>query len=796
MRQSLTICLVMTCIAWVLCNTVYTQSYTNVAEALGVSALPDPLEYGSGMSFYDFDNDGWDDLTFTMTDDSLVFYRNNQGSFELLNSFIYGHGEVKHVLWVDLNNDTHLDLAISSLMGTYHFYLNDGNFNFTDISVQAGLAQIVERNYGISFADYNKDGFLDFYVAVYGPNGAGNTFATMNHLYRNNGDGTFTDVTLEAGVGDGFKSSFQGTWFDYNNDGWVDLFVINDRIFENSLYRNNGDGTFTDVSIEAGIGFSGEDPMTCTVGDFDNDGDLDVYLTNTDQGPSLLLVNNNDGTFTESSDLYNLDIVAWNWGAVWVDYNNNGFQDLYVSSGHWNDNIEDNFFFTNQNGIIFNQAPEIFEGNHNARSFAPTRGDINNDGYYDIAVLNEYPFDIFLWQNSGGTNNYVKITLQGTVSNYFAIGSWIRVYAGGQQYTQFTMCGENYVSQNSQHHIFGLGTNAIVDSVQIVFPNGQIDNYYNLEVNQSYHFVEGETYFVNISTSGETQFCEGDSVILNAGNHYQVIWNTGDENAEILVNTSGSYWFTATNQYGFSAQSDTMIIVVFPEPAISVNQQNPLCAGDENGAASIVNMSGSETLLVSWSNGMFGESINSLDNGIFYFDYLDVYGCNAQGFVQIQDPLELFAQVFPSPDFGNNDGSMLIIINGGTPPYFVYLDGEEYSTSIFDLQFGTYQVLIEDFHFCTFETQATIDHITTDRNILENTNLLIYPNPTTGILFVDSENFNIKTIRVFDLSGRVVLELESSTQINSIDLRDLTHGCYTIELFDGYSKTYRKIILR
>lgn len=794
MKQSLTFCFIVAiCAVSMLFNCVLAQSYTNVAQLQGVSALPDPIEYGSGMSFYDFDNDGWDDLTFTMTDDSLVFYRNNQGSFELLNSFIYGHGEVKHVLWVDFNNDTHLDLAISSLMGIYKFYLNDGEFNFTDISVQAGLAQIVERNYGISFADYNKDGFLDFYVAVYGPNGNGNTFATMNHLYRNNGDGTFTDVTLEAGVGDGFKSSFQGTWFDYNNDGWVDLFIINDRIFENSLYENNGDGTFTDVSIQAGIGFSGEDPMTCTVGDFDNDGDLDVYLTNTDQGPSLLLVNNDDGTFTQSSDLYNLDIVAWNWGAVWVDYNNNGFQDLYVSSGHWNENIEDNFFFTNQNGINFSQAPEIFEGNHNARSFAPTRGDINNDGYYDIAVLNEYPFDVFLWQNSGGTNNFIKITLQGTVSNYFAIGSWIRVYSGGQQYAQFTMCGENYVSQNSQHHIFGLGTNTIVDSIQIIFPNGHIDNYYNLAVNQSYHFIEGESYTASVSASGEVQFCDGDSVVLDAGNHFQVLWNTGEETNEISIYETGSYWFTATNEFGFSTQSDTIEVVVFPIPDLLINQQNPLCFGDANGAASVVNVTGSQTLLISWSNGMIGENINNLDVGIYYFDYTDINGCGAQGFVQIQQPPELFAQLFPSPDFGNNDGSLLIIVNGGTPPYNVYLNGEEYSTSIFDLQYGTYQVLIEDFNLCTFETATIIDNLTTNNQIVENSDLLLYPNPTSGLLFVDSENIVINTIRVFDISGRLVLE--TATQKSPINLRGFKPGYYTIEFQNKNSKIYRKILI-
>jgi hypothetical protein len=775
------------------------QVYFNLASGQEVSALPDAIEYGSGMSFYDFNNDGWDDLTFTMTDDSLVFYQNNQGNFERISSIVYGEGQVKQLLWVDYNNDSHLDFALSTHLGIYSLWRNDGNFNFTEASVSAGLAQVNERTYGISFADFNRDGFLDMYVAIYGPNGLGNTYATLNHLYRNDGDGTFTDVTIEAGVSDGYQSSFQGTWFDYDNDGWVDLFVINDRIFENSLYKNNGDGTFTDVSDIAGIGFAGEDPMTCTVGDFDNDGDLDVFLTNTDQGPSLLLVNNGDGTFSESADEHNVAFVVWCWGAVWADYNNDGLQDLYVSSGHWNDNIEENLFFVNHPDYIFSQEQDIFQNNHIARSFAPTRGDFDNNGYYDIAVLNEDPYDVFLWQNTGGSNNYVKITLQGTLSNYFAIGSWLRVYVDGQQYTQYTMCGENYVSQNSQHHIFGVGTATIIDSIQVEYSSGHIDFYYNLAVNQNYLLVEGDSYAAHV-LAGSTSICQGQSTQLESGSHFEVTWNNGLTDSVITVSESGLYWFVAQNELGIISYSDTIFLEVNPIPVITVEVQHPLCHGDENGWIGLVNDLGTFPLQINWDNGMTGENLSMLSAGNYFFKYIDENSCTTNGIAQLLDPDELSVQVFTSPDNGGGDGSILLVINGGTPPYTVFLDGEEVETSITDLNFGTYYLTVSDFNICTFEENVNIDNLT---NLLVSfgNEYQIYPNPAKAgsqVYIDDQTNDRTLELSLIDLSGRKIMDLtKTGNQKKRVEMNlvNCEAGIYLLKIASNGETKFFKLVL-
>ena len=360
------------CASTLLVLPVNAQLFENNAPQQGIDILVQSDLFGSGISSYDIDQDGWDDLTFCMRNDSLVFYRNIEGQFVRSPSFLYAAGETKHVLWVDYDNDGDLDLTVTTWEGTYRLYRNDGNFAFTDISVEAGLAQNIENTYGASWADYDRDGDLDMYVCLYEYEGNQTNFPRFNHLYRNNGDGTFTDVSLEAGVSDGIQMSFQAVWLDHDEDGWPDLYVINDRWFSNSLYRNNGDGTFTDITAVSGTGVVGQDPMTASVADLDNDGDLDIYMTNTGwfDKVGMLLVNNGDGTFSELGIPYGVNIDTWSWGATWVDVDNDSWQDLYVTTSMPNGPVMDNVLYHNNEGISFSNSPWLFEGDHNARSFA------------------------------------------------------------------------------------------------------------------------------------------------------------------------------------------------------------------------------------------------------------------------------------------------------------------------------------------------------------------------------------------------------------------------------------------
>lgn len=773
-------------------GSISAQSYTDVATDQGISAVPNSLYYGSGMSFYDFDRDGWDDLSYTMVDDSLRFYKNVEGVFEQMPSWLFGEGQVKHLVWVDYDNDGDLDMAVTTFEGSYKLYQNDGAFNFTDVSVSAGLLQGIERYYGISFADYDRDGDLDFYVACYEQLGDDTYFSRLNHLYRNDGDGTFSNVTLEAGVGDGIRLSFKGVWFDYDKDGWPDLFVINDRVYKNSLYHNNGDGTFTDVSLDAGIQLGGQDPMTATVSDFDNDGDLDIYMTNTSSPTKRgqLLVNNNDGTFTESAADYGVDVYGWTWGALWVDYDNDTDQDLYVAHGRPNTAQFDNhnFFLQNEAGAFFTDISDTaMVGEDNTRSYSVARGDIDNDGFYDIGVLNRTPFNVNLWKNSGNDNNFIKITLTGTASNIMAIGSWIRVYINGMQYTQYTMCGENYIGQNSQHHIFGLGDASVVDSIEVEYVLGHTDSYYNLPANEHYYFTEGETFQAVIATSGSTSFCEGNSVILDAGEHAVYEWNNGHTERYLTVHDGGEYWVTVGNDFGLSAQSDIIAVEVHENPALEQMVVHPSCFGFSNGLIMLNNTIGIPGAEVDWENGMEGAELDSLPAGIYNYVFVDTNNCAASGTIFLQQPMQISVLVFIFPEVNGNDGSVTLIINGGTSPYTIFVDEIEVDgATINDLSAGTYQILIVDENGCEFTAEVVVSTVTSVNDI-SATPVQIFPNPVKAgqplnLVFKDLQS--VYSVRLVNSSGAEILNIQNHPwkTHNQLEIPEISSGIYRLVL--------------
>jgi hypothetical protein len=791
------------------------QSFVDIAPIQGIqhTVNSDIAIGGSGVSFFDFDNDGWDDITFIQINDSIDFYKNVNGTFHLLPSFIFAPGENKQVLWVDYDNDGDHDIFVVPYLEHCRLYRNDGNFNFTDVTFDAGIFGLNTANYGVTFADYDKDGFLDFYLARYynSPQNPQNPLFT-NALYRNNGDGTFSNVTVSAGVGNGIQPSFMGIWIDINHNGWPDLYVINDRVlWGNSLYLNNGDGTFTDITETSGAGMFGEDPMGATFADFDNDGDLDILCTNggPPTKPIRVYVNQGDNTFIEKGQELGIDVnitFHCTWGASWVDIDNDTFQDVYVTTGLLTtdaSNEKRSFLFMSDSANVFVDSQLMFLSDHVAASYSVAKGDINNDGFADLVVQNAKNFNSFIWLNQVDpeeTNSFVKITLEGTVSNRMAIGSWVLLYANGNQYVHYTRCGENFVSQDSQHHIFGLGSATIVDSIIVEFPNGHVDRYYDLSVNQSYLFKEGETYQAHVNAT-ETTICFGDSAFLSAGNHTVVNWNTGSNDIEISVTESGLYWFEAQNEFGVITFSDSVFIEVLPLPIVSVYTQNPLCYGGENGAIFVSNDLGVETLNVSWNNGMEGDSLNNLAAGNYFFEYTDINGCIQTGIAQLQEPDDLFVQTFVTPDFGDEDGTILLVINGGTPPYTIYLNGEVAMTSNVNLPFGEYEITVVDANNCTDSFIVIVDNLTSYFLNYENNNYLIYPNPmpSGGKLYIDSPALTGDfSFEIFDVSGKQI-QIKRDVIVNSkstiLNLSECAPGIYFLKInsVDKY-QIYRLII--
>lgn len=771
--------------------TCVSQEYEDGATQFGISVMNQNSDnWGSGMSFFDFNQDGWDDLMYTREGQSIKCYINESGILQEIDLNLPDFQMIKQAIWVDFDNDGDMDLMASTYLGKYQLFENDGNLNFTDISEDAGLLQNVHAHYGVTFGDYNRDGYLDLYVANYNAGFDANELVNNNQLYRNNGNGTFTNVTFEAGVGDGSNPSFMAGWIDYNNDSWPDIYVINDRAsYENSLYRNNGDGTFTDVTEEAGAAYSSRDPMTLSVSDFDNDSDLDIFLSNT--GPTLhteLLLNNGDDTFTEAAADYGLLQHIFSWGAVWVDVENDGRQDLFlgtspIQSQELNPDI---FFHQNEFGF-FETNETVLQGVTEGRTYAVARGDINNNGFYDIATHSIAPENAKLWVNSGGSNNYLKVTLQGTLSNRMAVGSWIRVYADNQTYYKYTMCGENYVSQNTQHHIFGLGQVDMVDSVQVEYTSGHIDTYYDLPVDSGYFFTEGETFKPAVEASGSLSFCEGDSVILNAEENESYLWNSGDTSQTITVFEPGSYFLEAQNEFGIVGWSDTLHVEVNSLPFIDVITENPTCSESQDGSISLVNQTGVSAAEVIWDETSGTVFHDSLDGGTYNYLFIDINGCTAQGSALITAPQPLIALFFTSPEIVGEDGEINIFVSGGTPPYTVFLNGEQALLNNDNMSAGEYVVEIFDDNDCLFTSLVEVETLTHVTEITGD-EISVFPNPLQyedELKLFSNVNSTNATIRVSDLSGKVIFQYSAGSLnpgVNEIPLKNIRQGTYLLQV--------------
>lgn len=461
---------------------------------------------GSGVSFVDFNNDGYDDITFGHHSGDIKFFVGNGNDFEEVELDIdNGVNETKGVAWVDFDNDGDLDFFITNRLASNQVWRNDGS-SFTNISSTCGIdLNSNTRSYGMSFGDYNNDGFIDFYICNY------HTWldATENELYMNNGDGTFTETTEIAGVGDGFQQSFQSTFIDINNDGFLDLHVINDRVdMYNAFFINNGDGTFTDKAEEMGVDI-GIYAMSSSFGDYDRDGDMDLYVTNGSDGNVLLenLFPNTEGipVFMDVTLMNGVGEYELCWAAEWIDFDNDIDLDLYVATGI---NLYSNYpeilgnFPEINNSLYKNNGDSFFDDGTNmpqltSHTFAVAQGDYNNDGYPDLVSHKLGEYAQFL-KGTPTNNKWIKIKLKGTNSNSFGIGGEITLHCIDDQgnpleIMDVVIAGENYLGQNSYWQNFGLKNISQVDSISVNWSGGLEEVFIGpFDSNQHITLTEGD----------------------------------------------------------------------------------------------------------------------------------------------------------------------------------------------------------------------------------------------------------------------------------------------------------------
>lgn len=477
--------------------------YIDVAKDVGIDHTYVLLNAGGGVSFVDFDLDGLDDITLaTGENEAIQFYRNNGGSFELIDLGIQNFEEVKTVLWADIDNDGDKDFYATAFAGPNHLYENKGDLEFEQITISAGLPVDTMKSFGAIWGDYNRDGFLDLYYTERPFAGTGTNI--RNRLFKNLSGNQFEEVTYETNADDENRLPFCAAFFDYNDDKWPDIYIANDRNKRNTLLENNA-GVYTDVSEQCNADIE-MDAMNVGIADIDNNGLSDIYVTNTPAGSALLKCSVENGSdqivFSEEAGERGIGFYGIGWGANFLDVNNDGWQDLYVSGMQIGSEVTSSALYINDQTGFFTEADKGLEGD-TVTSFVNAIGDFNNDGYPDIMVNNSQEFDSQLWTAEAGDNNWIKIGLKGIRSNRDGIGVKIETYSGDLYQMRYTHCGIAFMGQNSNQHLIGLGDYTTIDSIKFTWPTGHIDMLENVAVNQTITVTEGQTTNGNIDIDSD-----------------------------------------------------------------------------------------------------------------------------------------------------------------------------------------------------------------------------------------------------------------------------------------------------
>lgn len=443
--------------------------------------------FNRSVAVVDYNNDGWEDLYFTRIGKSNVLYRNNgDGSFSDVSQLagIDVAGDSGASVWGDLDNDGWVDLVLGNRDIPSQVFRNNGDGTFQDVTQMVGIENIAKVQ-SVLLADVNNDGWLDVYWANLG---------TQNAMYLNQGDGTFLDVTQVSGTTD-TQLNMGAVFFDYENDGDQDLYLSHDANQANILYQNDGKGQFMDVSVAAGVAYEGQG-MGVDAADFNNDGYLDLYITNLYE--NTLYLNNQDGTFTDVSEVAQVADLGMGWGTSWMDYDNDGWMDLYVCNetyfpvlGHFYNNVmyrnlgDGTFAISSQNSPL--ESP--------LGGYGMAHLDVNKDGQLDIVIANSSPVDgnQLLFNKLQNDHHWITLDLEGTVSNRDAIGAKACLYLGDLQLCDQVMAGTGYASQSSLRLHFGLGEAERIDSLIVQWPSGQKESFEDLVVDSYYQIIEANS---------------------------------------------------------------------------------------------------------------------------------------------------------------------------------------------------------------------------------------------------------------------------------------------------------------
>jgi enediyne biosynthesis protein E4 len=459
-------------------NRLYHQNpdgtFTDVTEKAGLTGMPQN-HYDMGIAVGDYDNDGFDDIYVTGYGGNTLYHNNGNGTFTDVTKIagVSGGGWSASAGFFDYDNDGKLDLFVTRYV----------NWTFK-----------TNRYCGEKQPGYRAYCHPDNYDGV------------TNILYHNNGDGTFTDVSEKAGIANPKGKALGVAFADYDGDGFTDIFVANDSV-QCFLYHNNGNGTFTETGLLAGVGYNEDGKTFAGMGtdfsDYDNDGRPDIVVTDLSNERYMLFRNNGDGTFrdaTNQSGLGSATLAFAGWSTRFFDYDNDGWKDLFVAQSHVMDTIEKTspnlrylqppLLLHNESGRFVRVVPgEAFQNSWAGRGAA--FGDIDNDGDIDVVVSNTGQKAYLLRNDGGNRGNWIRIETLGKKSNRDGIGSRVKVVSASgltQYFTVNTAVG--YLSASDKRLLVGLGADSTAKLIEIQWPSGIVQKFENVKAGQTLKAVE------------------------------------------------------------------------------------------------------------------------------------------------------------------------------------------------------------------------------------------------------------------------------------------------------------------
>jgi hypothetical protein len=494
-------------------------------------------QMGGGVAIFDYDNDGWQDVYFCSgaalpgyvgpKPGNRLFRNRRDGTFEDVTAKA-GVACGKYCIGVatgDFDNDGNLDLYLCGF-GANTLYRNNGDGTFRDVTQQAGVRN-GKLSSSAAWGDFDGDGYLDLYVANYvrynieedlfcskfagqksycGPN----LYAPEKHtLYRNNGNGTFTDVSAQAGIHKKTGNGLGVVWCDYNDDHRLDIIVANDQS-PNFLWRNNGNGTFTDVAEEAGIAYgeqgNAQAGMGVDTGDFDNDGKVDFLITNFSEESNALYHQEATGfrDISFASGMGAKTLMYLGFGTGFLDYDRDGWLDLFFANGHVLDDIENysdsvtwaqpNQLFRNLRNLKFEEVSQTAKVNLTKQvSRGAAFGDLFNRGRTDIVVNVMRGKPLVLKNECAPGAHWLTLDLRASRGNPHAIGAKVWLTAGGKTQFRLVKASGSYASSSDVRPLFGLGTTDRVEALKIRWPGGRVTTHPNPPIDRILRLEEPRT---------------------------------------------------------------------------------------------------------------------------------------------------------------------------------------------------------------------------------------------------------------------------------------------------------------